>query len=108
MRTLLQDLRYGARVLLKKPGFTAITLLALALGIGANTVIFSAFDAVMLRPLPYNDPDRIVTVWDAFPKLGVQKFGVAYANFTDLKARPPPFAPPAALVPRLDPGAHPA
>jgi putative ABC transport system permease protein len=93
MRTLLQDLRYGVRVLLKRPGFTAITLLALALGIGANTVIFSAFDAVMLRPLPYNDPERIVTVWDSFPKLGVKKIGVAYANFADLKARAHSFDP---------------
>jgi putative ABC transport system permease protein len=93
MRTLIQDLRLAARLAVKNPAFTAITLLALALGVGANTVIFSAFDAVMLRPLPYNDPDRIVTVWDSFPKLGVSKVGVAYANFADLKARSHSFDP---------------
>jgi putative ABC transport system permease protein len=93
MRALIQDLRLAVRLSLKSPAFTAITLLALALGVGANTVIFSAFDAVMLRPLPYNDPDRIVTVWDSFPKLGVAKIGVAYANFADLKARTRAFDP---------------
>src|ERR1043165_9321553 len=87
MGNLIQDLRFASRLLLKSPTFTAITLLALALGVGANTVIFSAFNAVLLRPLPYNDPDRVVTVWDSFPKLGVKKIGVAYANFQDLKQR---------------------
>jgi hypothetical protein len=59
--------------------------LALALGIGANTVIFSAFDAVLLRPLPYPNPDAVVTVWDSFPRQGVKKIGVTYANFADLE-----------------------
>jgi len=68
MRVLIQDLRLAVRLSLKSPTFTAVTLLALALGVGANTVIFSAFNAVMLRPLPYNDPDRVVTVWDSFRK----------------------------------------
>src|ERR1041384_2292979 len=93
MGNLIQDLRFASRLLLKSPTFTAITLLALALGIGANTVIFSAFNAVMLRPLPYNDPDRVVTVWDSFPRLGVNKIGVTYANFTDLKERNHVFEP---------------
>ena len=66
MRVLIQDLRLAVRLSLKSPTFTAVTLLAL--GVGANTVIFSAFNAVMLRPLPYNDPDRVVTVWDSFRK----------------------------------------
>jgi len=93
MQNLLQDLRYGARLLLKRPGFTLIAVITLALGISANTVIFGAFNAVMLRPLPYSDPGKIVTVWDSFPQLGVKKIGVTYANFADLKQRTRVFEP---------------
>ena len=84
---LLGDVRYGARSLTRNPGFATIAVLTLALGIGANTVIFSAFNAVMLRPLPYTDPERVVTVWDSFVQQGVSKFGVTYLNFMDMKER---------------------
>src|ERR1044072_7741540 len=63
MDTIIQDILYGFRSLLKRPGFTAIALIALALGIGSNTAIFSLVNAVILQPLPYPDPDRLVSVY---------------------------------------------
>ncbi len=72
MQILPQDLRYGARMLLKNPGVTAIAVITLALGIGANTAIFSVVNAVMLRPLSYKNPDRLVSLWANVPEHGLR------------------------------------
>ena len=83
MNTLIQDLQYGWRMLLKHPGVTAIALITLALGIGANTAIFSVVNAVLLNPLPYREPDRLVSIWENVPTHG--KWRAAPANFFDWK-----------------------
>ncbi|HKQ90374.1 MAG TPA: ABC transporter permease [Blastocatellia bacterium] len=83
MRTLLQDLRYGARMLWKNPGFTLIAVITLSLGIGANTAIFSVIDALMLRPLSFREPDNLFQVWETDVKHGYNEMDAAYPNFAD-------------------------
>ena len=81
MNKLFQDLRYGARIMLKQPAFTLVAVITLALGIGANTAIFSLVNSILLRPLPFRDPDRLVRVIQASPKLGLATWGVSQANY---------------------------
>jgi putative ABC transport system permease protein len=82
---MLKDLRYGIRSLLKRPGLTAVALITLALGIGVNTAIFSAVDSVLLRPLPFKEPERVVAIWEHSPHLGIARNEFAPANFFDLR-----------------------
>jgi putative ABC transport system permease protein len=88
LETMWQDLRYGVRVLVKSPVFTTVAVVSLALGIGANTAIFSVVNSLLLRPLPYADSERIVHVWhtppqESFP--GMDRFSVSPANYLDWK-----------------------
>src|SRR4026209_2414656 len=98
MQSLAQDLRYGARILRKKPGFTLVAVITLALGIGANTAIFSVVNSVVLRPLAYGQADRIV----AIQELGKEgnRVQVTPANFLDWRAQNTVFEHLAAILTR--------
>jgi putative ABC transport system permease protein len=96
----LQDVRYGLRTLAKNPGFTIVAVAALALGIGANTAIFSVVNSVLLRPLPFKDPNQLVMVWDEQTHLGFPKDTPTPANFLDWQRQNSVFAGMAAMAPR--------
>ena len=87
LEQLLQDLRYGVRMLAKAPGFTAAAVLTLALGIGANTAIFSVVYAELLKPLPYPNAEQLFNVFQVQPQEGISGTGWSYANFEELRGQ---------------------
>jgi putative ABC transport system permease protein len=98
MGTFLQDLRYGFRMLRKKPGFTLVAILALALGIGANTAIFSVTYTVLLSPLPYPNPDKLVWIWETNPSSGIKTEPASLPNYNDWRTQGQSFESMAAFV----------
>src|SRR5215208_7045420 len=84
---LLRDIHYSLRMLWRRPGFTAVAVVTLALGIGANTAIFSVVNSVLLAPLPYEDPDQLVMVWERQVISNTSQQPVAWLNFEDWKAQ---------------------
>jgi len=89
---LRRELSYAARLLRKTPGFTATALLTLAICFGANLTIFAVIDSVLLRPLPFPEPDRLVTIFNTYPKAGVDRDGSSITNYYERRGRIPAFA----------------
>jgi putative ABC transport system permease protein len=87
MENMLKDIRYGIRLLLRKPGFTFVVALALALGIGANTAIFSVVNAVVLNPLPYEEPEKLVWIWGTNPSNDIDKETASLPDFLDWRSQ---------------------
>jgi putative ABC transport system permease protein len=85
MQTFLQDLKYALRMLRKNPAFTAVAILTLAVGIGANSAIFSVVNSVLLRPLPFREPDQLVRVYSEFPTMKLQKFWLSAPELLDIQ-----------------------
>ena len=89
MSGLLSDLRYGLRALLSRPGFSIAAVLTLALGIGANTAVFSVINGLLLKPLPYADGERLVQVYNSYPTSGLDYAGTSVPDFIDRKTQVP-------------------
>jgi putative ABC transport system permease protein len=87
MNTLLQDIRFGLRMLLKSPSISIVATIALALGIGATTAIFSVVNAVLLRPLPFPEPDKLVALFETNTQRGQIRGSHSYPNFMDVRAQ---------------------
>src|SRR5205809_6680020 len=87
MDSLLKDFHYAMRNILKRPGFTAIAVITLALAIGANTAIFSSINALLIKPLPFPDLDRVLALWDKAPRRGGEHTELALANYLDWRAQ---------------------
>ena len=87
--TLKQDLRYSLRSLLAKPGFVLAAILTLALGIGANTAIFSVVNGLLLKPLPYAEGERLVLVHNVYPKMGLDYAGTSIPDYFDRREQAP-------------------
>ncbi|PYR62665.1 MAG: hypothetical protein DMF91_05970 [Acidobacteria bacterium] len=85
----MHDIRYALRSLRKQPIFTLVAVLTLTLGIGANTAIFSLLYQILLRPLPFPDPDRLVFVWNTYPLMGLPKASVSIPDYIDRKTQAP-------------------
>src|SRR6267142_4002241 len=98
MDGLLRDVRHAARNLLRTPGFALVTILTLALGIGANTAIFSVVNAVILRPLGYPQPDRLIYISSQFPQMGFDQFWISPPEFLEIQERTRAFSVVAAFV----------
>ena len=87
IETVLQDLRFSVRMFRKDTSFSLLVIMILALGIGANSSIFSVVNAILLRPLPYAQPDRLVYLEESNPQQGFPSFSVSPANFLDWRAQ---------------------
>src|SRR5262245_15631001 len=98
IEALRQDSHYGVRAMRKSPGFTIVATLTLALGIGANTAIFSVVDAVILRPLPYPEPSRLVQLWGNVKRAKVERRGASYPDYVDWRDQSRSFEAMAAFV----------
>src|SRR5215211_7010459 len=87
METIIKDFRFAVRMLLKNPGFTAVAIIALALGVGANTAIFTVVNSVLLSPLQFKEPDRLVMTYGMDPKIGMDKAPLSVADYLDWRSQ---------------------
>ena len=92
VETLLQDIRYAGRTIARQPGFAAIVILCVALGIGVNSTIFSVVDAMIIRPLPFQSPEELVILVRTHPADGIERDGLSYPEVQDFKERTQAFA----------------